>query len=270
MHTIQKYCSIFANLLAAGYSSRILYFGGLLAFIICLSLNSTTYAKVKISRPKQTIYLRSQDGSLDQPEVLSYIELSEGDSILESSIRSNNETVTGCINCYKPENMDSVYLGFYPKSPGSAKISFEDQAGGTHTVMFKILPYENPMKSLKITNINKGKNLAGKINSSREYTKKQLTISQKTDDLKIKVESNPSWEIISMSVIVQEEKYRYMSFDFTNINNPSKTISLKEEQKKNKKCFTKMQIDFYFKNTKNGAYQKIIFGKELYWREFWS
>ena len=114
----------------------------LLTSAFCLASASAVSAKVKIEKPKQTIYLSSKDGkdSARQPELFYYIR---------------------------------------PVHPGTANLSFQDQTGRAYTVTAEILPYENPLKTLKITNVKKGKNLAGKLNESRETKPESFAFSKR-------------------------------------------------------------------------------------------
>lgn len=230
----------------------------------CLTLNFTAHAEVKIEKPKQTVYLRSADAGIDDPlpEILFYVELTCGDSIDESSVFSDNELVSGSINCYKPENVDSLYFGICPKNPGTANLSFEDQSDRTYTVTAEVLPYENPIKSFTITNVTNGADLAGKTDKSRGYRDKTFTFSKKTAAPKLKVVSQKDWQIISISVYTKLASGKAGDLqEIGAVNARSKTVQLQKAAKGDK-----IQVDIYLKNKKNGAYQCISFGKDL-WRK---
>lgn len=238
----------------------------LLTSAFCLASASAVSAKVKIEKPKQTIYLSSKDGkdSARQPELFFYIGLSDGDRIEETSIQSDNEWASGKVSFIKPVNSDGVFLNIRPVHPGTANLSFQDQAGRAYTVTAEILPYENPLKTLKITNVKKGKNLAGKLDESRETKPGSITFSKKTDAPKIKLVCADGWKLMGVKIYVREDvtyNFREQRINRINLNARSKTIKLKETKKGDYVWFRDMR----FVNEKNGASQIIFtFGKDPY------
>lgn len=224
---------------------------GGIAAALCLAPVATAHAKVTIEKPKQAIYLNSKDAdeSVKQAELYYYIGLSDGDAIREDTIRSDNELVSGEVRCYKPVNMEGVILNVSPASPGTANISFEDGAGREYTVTAEALPYENPIQSLKITNVKNGKNLAGKLDGARAYTQEMFTFSQKTDKPKLKVVCKEGWRLGYVRIDTPSDWYSVRIFAPTG----SKTLKLEKAAKGDYVWLSNLM----FINEENGGYQMV-------------
>lgn len=229
-----------------------------------MAVDSAAQAKViDIEKQKQTVYLESRNAGTfaARHHFDFYIELSDGNRINSSSIRSDNEWVTGNIECIT-ESWDGEWgkyncvLCICPRYPGTANILFEDQKGRAYTVTANVLPYENPVKSLKVTNIDEGKNLAEKVDESTQYWQKQLIFSETTSAPKVKVEAAKNWKIISMSIaVIKRGRYVY-DRDIRDINAQTKAVKIK---KASKGCI--FVVDISLKNMKNGAEQRVHLGK---------
>ena len=104
--------------------------------------------------------------------------IKNGNYIIESTVYSSNEEVikSGDLSVWEgsdPAKGDfschNASISGYVSYPGTTDISFQDKYGQEYVVNLVALPYENPMKSVKVTNLNRGKNLAPKLNTFREY-----------------------------------------------------------------------------------------------------
>lgn len=217
----------------------------------------TAYAKVKIDKPVQTVYLRNCDTGDVQPEMLFYIKLSGSDRIKSSSIHSDNEWVTGKVNCYRPKNINSLYLGIHPKNPGTANISFKSRSGRKYKVTANVLPYENPIKSLTITNVKEGENLAPLIDKSRNYWDELLKFSKNTEAPRVEVVTKKTWRLLTVSVYTWVIKNGQITMaEAANINAQAKTLELEKAWKGNV-----AKIYICLENVENGAHQCISFGE---------
>ena len=217
----------------------------------------TAYAKVKIDKPVQTVYLRNCDTGDIQPEMLFYIKLSGSDRIKSSSIHSDNEWVTGKVNCYRPKNINSLYLGIHPKNPGTANISFKSRSGRKYKVTANVLPYENPIKSLTITNVKEGENLALLTDKSRHFWDERLEFSKSTEAPRAEVVTKENWRLLTVAVYVYAGG-RGAFAEAANVNAQAKTLELEKALKGNT-----VEVYIYLQNMENGAYQFISLGK--YW-----
>jgi hypothetical protein len=73
---------------------------------------------------------------------------------------------------------------------GTAKVSFK--AGkDKYTKTVKVKSYVNPLKHLKISNVQKGRNLATKFNTTNDVK----FYGKKADEVEIMVQSSDGWEI---------------------------------------------------------------------------
>lgn len=256
MHTFKKRCLI-PKYLNPNLFRRL--FCLFLTAAFCLTLDFTALAEVKIEIPKQTVYLNSSDiGTSDaEVDIDFYIRLSGGDSINKSSIRSDNAWTAGSIGYYSHEWKDGFYfLCVRPRYPGTANILFENQSGRIYTVTAKVLPYENPINSFKITNINGGKNLAKKADRSNNYTLEKLIFSKQTAAPKLTVKAAKDWKITFISICAEKAKGgNAYNLHIEDIHAQAKTVKLKKAAKGDK-----IDVDISLKNTKNGAKQYIHFG----------
>ena len=218
----------------------------------------TAYAKVKIDKPVQTVYLRNCDTGDIQPEMLFYIELSGSDRIKSSSIHSDNEWVTGKVNCYRPKNINSLYLGIHPKNPGTANISFKSRSGRKYKVTANVLPYENPIKSLTITNVKEGENLALLTDKSRHFWDERLEFSKSTEAPRAEVVTKENWRLLTVAVYTLDSRGALAEAEAANVNAQAKTLELEKALKGNT-----VEVYIYLQNMENGAYQFISLGK--YW-----
>lgn len=259
------------------------FFASLITIIICWVPASTVQAEVKIVNPKQTYYLSSTNLEAYDPDYapqfIFEIKVSGGDSIVENSIRSSNDKVTQfsvkeypTYNIRKSEDGKTYYLDAgQARYPGIANISFEDQTGKQYTVTAEVLPYENPIESIKVTNIEKGKNFAKKVNKRDEYYTRGrgrlLTFSKKTIVPKITVKAKKGWTIKTISVGCGRGKDKFDEYDYekwgkkkiSNINARTKTVKLKKVDKGDG-----LVVTISLENNENGAFQRVSFGDSYY------
>ncbi len=264
-----------------GFIPRFILFA-LLLFMACHMSTVPAQAEVNIKNPNPVIYLTGDwprsglDYLYDADEdgivyFSSYgrdtcpIKFTEGDYIVESSVRVDCEQVTAGKDSYYYEGeFDPVTgkfgckFGFDIRFPGTIHVLFEDQRGREYAVIAKVLPYENPIKSLTVTNIKKGKNLAGMLDRNGVYDSGKgywggLFFSKKTKVPKLKVKTKKNWEIVSMWVY--HYGYKYLN----KIHAQSKTVELKRADKGDE-----VHIHMQLKNIKNGAYTYIEYGTDVW------
>lgn len=245
------------------------FFALLITAIICGVPASTVQAEVKLVNPKQTFYLDNKNLAVfnQSVQMCFEMEVSDGDSIVESSFRSNNENVAQVKAVWKSKDEKTYYLyAGYARYPGTADISFEDQTGKQYTVTAEVLPYENPIESIKVTNIEKGKNFAGKTNKKCTYgtngIKELLTFSKKTNVPKITVKAKKDWTIKEIYIECAREKYkntqeykRWGQKTIRNVDARTKTVKLKKVDKGDG-----LAVAIVLENNKNGAVQRVSYG----------
>lgn len=242
----------------------------LMIFVTCLVQSTKVKAEVKIKEPKKTIYLESYDIGTPEAEchLDIYFTIVLGEDVIGKP-RTDNEHVTGNFYIFSEETdyedddgLEHIETNFFcmkPRYPGTANILFEDGSGKAYSVTAEVLPYENPIKSLKITNINNGKDLSKKLDKAKYY-KKKLIFSKETSAPKLKVKAANDWQITALLIHTEnkEGKMRYDK-DILNLNTKSKTVNLKKAFKDDN-----IEVILYLKNTKNDAVTRAVFSKLYY------
>lgn len=124
------------------------------------------------------------------------------------------------VDNYEEEKLTSTREGYYYRinlkfvNTGDAKVSFK--AGGkTYSINVKILDYENPLKTLKITGIKNGKNMASIIKNGFDVDNpKTIPFNSTIKSVKLNAAAATGWII---KQIVLEDKtngqYRMLGGD---------------------------------------------------------
>ena len=138
------------------------------------------------------------------------------------------EVVNGKLKEKKSKNNGYINVYLKCKKYGSAKIKFRSD-NTTYIVPVKVKKYVNPLKSLTITNVNKGKNIAKKYNKqSALYGLYELNLS-KSGKVKLSATAKAGWEIISARLVnrkYNDKTYSHeISRDYTGKSSASLTMS---------------------------------------------
>ncbi len=209
------------------------------------------------------------DAGYDYVEIK--LKLSNDNEINKSSVRSSNEKVVKDLlaweekrTIYCDPECHYAFIDGKTNSPGTADITFEDKYGTEYAVRATILAYENPVKSLKMTNVKKGKNLA-KFFKNSSYWKHIWLWEKTTKAPKIRVKANPGWYIRSIdmrrgfyesSFSKKEWKRKFVGgLEYTK----SKTVKLGKVKKGESGRLT---ITFY--NWRTGAEREININQDFY------
>ena len=245
---------------------KVSLFALFLAFFLCRLSDGTVNAAVELLNPKQTVYLTSKNvGYYDynlEGEIGFSMELGKYEYIVESSLRTDNEFVTSDMEWGLRGEMDKQTekcrhaLSVYPQYPGSANLFFDDERKNTYVLSLNVLPYENPIRTLKITNIHNGKNLAGKVEEAYRFNSGKgefggLIYSKKTAVPKLKVEIKEGWKITT----VKAQRIGSKMVLLQNLNAQSKTVELKKAGKGDE-----LLVGIDCKNVENGGEARIRFG----------
>ena len=118
----------------------------------------------------------------------------------ESSNKSSDWTI--CLNLKKPGKTNVTY------KVGNKK----------YTVKLNVVKYKNPMKSVVISGVQGGKNLASKVNKHYGCNLKAI----KNDNVNLSLESKDGWEITNVQMSnwkIQDEYSMYPDMSVTNIDN---------------------------------------------------
>lgn len=222
----------------------------------CLTPGIAARMETAIGEVQKTVYLCSRDVGTSSAEHHYEFYIKSSD-INENSLCTDNPEIF----THRSIFFADWYLCADPCYPGTAHMLFEDKSKRAYTIILNVLPYENPIKSLRITNVNNGKNLAKKLNKSTTY-QKNMIFQKKTAVPKVVVEAAKDWEIQSMNIYVypadatQEYSPKRVK-SFSGIQASFKEVKLKEVAKggwihlhiylKNKKTVGIRRSDFRIK-----------------------
>lgn len=117
------------------------------------------------------------------------------------------EVVNGKVKERKSSNKGYITVHLECKKFGSANIKFK--SGNTnYTVPVKLKKYVNPLKSLTITNVNKGKNISKKFDEEPTiYDLYALKLS-KSGKVKLSATAKGGWEITSVRLVNRKHNDR--------------------------------------------------------------
>lgn len=204
------------------------------------------------------------------------VKLSNDNYIDKSSVCSSNKEVVNIAGedgyiwdedtaIYSDPECHYAHICAYACGPGAADITFKDRYGKEYAVRVTVLAYENPIKSLKITNVKKGKNLAKYFDKSHQCVPKAFW-DKTTKSPKVSIKTKSSWYIkrIDIQHSHYDKKHPKKKFWSQKLlcelqNTKSKTVELKEVYKGD---WSYIRIDLY--NTKTGAKQTIMYGWDRY------
>lgn len=157
-----------------------------------------------ISAPsKITFYL---DGSKNQT---GYITIDTGDWLKstlfsESSIKIKNKKIATLNSTYGSSTLDEDGATWYNgyvielklKKPGTTTVSYKI-GSKTYKTKITVAKYINPLKSVKITKVKSGKNIANKLIKSS--TASAIKLSKTIKNSKLTLQAKSGWKIASVS-----------------------------------------------------------------------
>lgn len=183
--------------------------------VVCAAFVPVT-ADAAVSYPKeQTLYMTSTSGN----SYLSFYVggLKKSETIGKSSVKSSDKKIcapwyleratstysykTQYYDGQKPYSSSSssygYYIGLQAKKTGTAKISFK-VGSKTYTSKVKFKKYTNPLKTVKISGVNNGNNVASKLKNSNYCSTLKLT--KTTKNATVTVKPNSGWKVQSIEV----------------------------------------------------------------------
>ena len=209
---------------------------GAAVFAMAFSMMSPISAKAatKVSAPeKKVVYQNNKNGGGWTSIAVNNIP--KGQKVLKAT--SNKETVAKPysvyynVNEYSNEYLDkNMTQHNYSGSSRYADIEVDTYKTGTATISYRIgksnksyktyktkltvLAYENPIKSLTISGVNDGKNLASAFKtSSYVYDGKGKAVTKNQSNGKVVVKANANWKITYVSFSNDyDNSYMYISY----------------------------------------------------------
>lgn len=145
-----------------------------------------------------------------------------------SQVKSSNKSV---VEVKKADHSNSA-IGFTPKKPGTAKVTFK-YAGKKYTTTVTVKNWENPCKTFKLGN----KDYASKFNISGRY---HLNGQKKDKTVKVNIAAKKGWVL------------KKITNNFRVVKNKSKVKLLLGD--------TGSNVEAQFKNKKTGEIVTLVFG----------
>lgn len=239
-----------------------------LAVAVSFLAPTTALAADNVQAPKNvTIYRTSKNGtSYDGFYVTG---LTKSQKIKKSTVKSKNSKVVA-LDCIERHETNSGYLTEFFNGAKDNGYSWEDyeyyiglelKKAGTAKIEYKIdnkkyetkvtvKNYENPLKTIKITGINSGKNIASKLNKQNSA---ELKLKKSPKDAVINLTSNKNWKVTNVYFrTLTKGDYGYSTTEqisYSSYNGRS-TVKLNVGDLSKKGAY---QITIISVNTKNGA-----------------
>lgn len=226
----------------------------------------------QIEAPK-TVYLSSSKGT--ENAFIQVFNLKESQMVKKSSVKSSNSKVaklnyldtsiskySGKTEYFQSGMEDSSYNNSY----NSNYIGLELLKAGKSTISFKIgsksystditvKKYTNPLRSVQISGISSGKNIASKL---KKRSDANLTLKKSAKNAVIKLKAKSGWKISNVSLarnkkVTYGDSYSYYdrvdSYNYASSKGAS-SVSLRVGTLKGKQPYT---VEVRMKNTKDGG-----------------
>ncbi len=169
--------------------------------------------------------------------------------IKKSSIKNSNPKVIKILGVDNQEN--EAHIRFDVKRVGTTTVTFK-VGSKKCTTKVKIKKYTNPAKTIKISGVKSGKNIASKFNKTSDSN--NFTLPKTTKNAKLKVKAASGWKLTNA----------YIQDTTTSKTVLSKVYPKGTAKKKSYNLGTLKKGHWYdltleFQNQKNGAYIWLFF-----------
>ncbi len=167
----------------------------LVAVMVCGIVGSVPASAASLSYSKNvTIYMygkkSGQHGYAD-------VEVKNASAKLEN-VKSSNSKV-GIMTTKYSKKKKTATISLQGGSPGTSKVTFNVKGKSkTYTINVTVKKYTSPVKTLKVTGVNSGKNLAGKFSST--YFGDVPNLKKKTSNAQLTVTPKSGWALREVQV----------------------------------------------------------------------
>ncbi len=221
-------------------------FSALLVVVLAAGIFIATPAEAeaasKLSYNKKiTIYLMTTSGA-------GFEDIKVKTSKTVKSVKSSNKSVAGDLSVEKHKTYSLISV--VGKKAGTAKITFK-VGGKKYTTKVTVKNYTNPIKTLKISGVGGGKNIASKVKKKNEV---DLSLKKNITNAKLTIKTAKNWKLTDISFYdgtVGDSKV-----DKTYSKGTSKKKSYKLKKLKKSHSY---YLCMDFKNKKNGGVQHIYY-----------
>lgn len=243
----------------------------------------TAQAESTIFAPETLTYCQPTKGSTFST-TFTVSGLSKSDIIKKSSVKSSKPSVAKVVSLKKTKTSTSSTCQYYSKEPKTSQnsnsytydITVQFKKPGTSIIYYKVnnktyktkiklCAYENPIKTLTVTGVKNGKNLANSFKTGSQYHNGKLT--KNISSGKVKVTAKNNWKITKVSFSNHSlaatpgpyggsthESLETLSRYYRN-GKSSVTLNVKS-LKKNKAYYVNVEMI----NTKTGATMYVAYG----------
>lgn len=218
-------------------------------------LQADTQEKYVYLRTAQNLTWVDEDSPYESPVKFQFA-VSADNRILSSSVQSGDENIIAAQNVHVYNALYDSELTAYVKGAGTTALTFRDKYKKEYEVQVHVLPYENPIKSIKITNLENGVDLAHKLDQRADYAGEQqrgLTFTKKTKRPQVSVTAADGWIITGGYVDAYWGSYQ----KFTNVNAADWQFRMKGTAAKG---FSDLFLVVNLQNKLTGATQSVSLG----------
>lgn len=219
----------------------------------------------------QTVYQTAKSGSSSTQSIYVY-DLTKSQTIKKSTVKSSDSKVAKLYALQKSTYSTSDKTEYYESGMKDSNYSYNDYSylirlrllkAGKTTVSFKIgsktyktnltvMGYTNPLSSVKITGINKGKSVASKLNKQNSAN---LTLKKTAKNAVISLKAKKGWKITDVSMTYYKDNggYSYSNerYSYYSYGEGKSSVALRVGNLVGK---GKYNVNISMKNTSNGGY----------------
>lgn len=229
---------------------------------------ATVHAAVEAPK-KQTVYLTSKKG--ENTTAICVSGLTKDQKIKKSSVKSSKKSVAKLFyleryaaqvdyssefyednydNYDESFNYAEYYIYLKVKKAGTTTISYKVD-NKKYTTVLTVKNYTNPLKEVKITGINSGKDIAKKLKNQNNAN---ITLKKNVSDAILKLKANKNWKITNVSMNSLEKEsdgYYYVVEQYSYYTDKKRSsVNLNVGDLKAKGAY---RISVTMQNTKDGG-----------------
>ncbi len=198
---------------------------------------------------KCTVYLSDKSGKSSGYGYDSIDINNPSEKIKKSKTKSSDTSIVKIDSVENDGDCSTIY--FHAKKAGKATITF--YVGSKKcTTKITVKKYTNPAKTIKISGVNKGNNIACKFKT--KYGIKNISLPKTTKKAKLKVKAASGWKLTNVYVWDTTNAKLVLSKNYSKGTSKQKCYSLGTLKKSHP-----YNVFLYFKNKKTGAYQYLEF-----------
>ncbi len=220
-----------------------------IALTTVLAVPTAEVEAASVSYPKtMTVYLQDKSGTSSG--------YTEGDTIKVKTTKKVKNAKSSKKSVLKLEGTDKFkkysLISFYAKKAGTSKVTYK-VGSKTYTTKVTVKNYTNPAKTIMISGVKSGKNIASKFKKANEDD--TFKISTTTNKAKLTVQAAKGWKLTEAVFRDEDTGKNLVEKTYSKGTSKKKTYSL-GKLTKGHTCWAALT----FKNTKTSGTQTIYVG----------